>query len=507
MQKSLCLDDDMKQSLEFWDSLVSLARYPNYQDVTLVCDDSIFRGARLLLAMVFPHLKDLLEERMMEDMVVIMTDTKVEEVNNKLADFLLNGNMLALKEEPIEELNTDDVGKIVTSKDTDDSEMEPEMEVDGDEDEGIFEVKKILEKQRRKDENEYLIKGKGCDTEDDNARGEEENLVCKEMPWFCEEDFKSEERKIPEQTYPAVCAICGPERKLSSNPKSHFEYHHLVNLLWVYPCPTCWEWFATKEEVEGHMLFHREDPTFLYCNICSTTCRSQMSGRIFFPNTVDKGIPVGQQTLNEHLKSHGERPICKICGKDFKHEKSFKLHMNNAHGEKNHVCQLCGERFLKQRSLDDHIDIKHTGAKNFACDQCEKKFATSGLLQSHQIWHSDVKPHVCESCAKGFKSKKGLQRHILQVHTLPHERLVKCSFKGCDKTFALHPERRVHERVHTGEKPYNCDVCGESFRLLKYLKKHAMTHTGERPFVCQACGKGFIQSCNLKSHQTKCKEY
>ena len=91
-----------KQGSEFWNSLVSLAHKPNYQDVTLVCSDSKVRGARLLLAMTFPHMKELLRERREEEMVVIMPDTKAEEVNNKLADFLFNGNSIDVKEEPIE---------------------------------------------------------------------------------------------------------------------------------------------------------------------------------------------------------------------------------------------------------------------------------------------------------------------------------------------------------------------------------------------------------------------
>ena len=81
-----------------------MADKPVYQDVTLVCADSKVRGAKLLLAITFPHMKEMLKERREEEMVVIMPDIKAEEVNNKLVDFLLNGNMLEVKEEPSEEV-------------------------------------------------------------------------------------------------------------------------------------------------------------------------------------------------------------------------------------------------------------------------------------------------------------------------------------------------------------------------------------------------------------------
>lgn len=44
------------------------------------------------------------------------------------------------------------------------------------------------------------------------------------------------------------------------------------------------------------------------------------------------------------------------------------------------------------------------------------------------------------------------------------EKQHECSFRGCAKMFRRLEHLKRHERSHTQERPYGCDVCGKWFR-------------------------------------------
>jgi len=72
---------------------------------------------------------------------------------------------------------------------------------------------------------------------------------------------------------------------------------------------------------------------------------------------------------------------------------------------------------------------------------------------------------------------------IVQVHERAHtgEKPFKCRVDGCDKAFATGYGLKSHTRTHTGEKPYKCpnEECGKAFKTSGDLQKHVRTHTGE----------------------------
>ena len=76
----------------------------------------------------------------------------------------------------------------------------------------------------------------------------------------------------------------------------------------------------------------------------------------------------------------------------------------------------------------------------------------------------------------------------------------------CNKGFINTASLKVHERKHTGEKPFTCSKCDKAFQQNCDLEKHERTHTGEKPF---ACSKWISHQTHERTHGEKthhCKQ-
>jgi uncharacterized Zn-finger protein len=78
---------------------------------------------------------------------------------------------------------------------------------------------------------------------------------------------------------------------------------------------------------------------------------------------------------------------------------------------------------------------------------------------------------ICHICGKDFNQKSGLLRHLQSVHK--GRRDFGCF---CHKGFSERIGRDELERIHTGEKPYKCDLCDKTFRANAMLCCHKRYH-------------------------------
>ena len=115
-------------------------------------------------------------------------------------------------------------------------------------------------------------------------------------------------------------------------------------------------------------------------------------------------------------------------------------------------------------------------------------------------------------CGKQHPSRRDLLG--LKVHERVHTGLkpFPCSF--CDKRFTVKSHVTRHERLHTAEQPgkkqpakkqpakkHACAYCGKWLRSPSDLEVHERVHTGEKPFRCSFCDKRFTVKSNVPVHE------
>ena len=117
--------------------------------------------------------------------------------------------------------------------------------------------------------------------------------------------------------------------------------------------------------------------------------------------------------------------------------------------------------------------------KKYNCTTCGYQCDSKTKLSLHMNSHTGARPFQCGECFKSFSHPQ-----TLYVHRKTHSpRQFQCEF--CLKMFTLKWDRDLHRNMHTGIKPYECQLCHERFSRPNGLSQHRKNrHTIKITDIC-----------------------
>ncbi|KAL4217651.1 Sal-like protein 1 [Mactra antiquata] len=110
--------------------------------------------------------------------------------------------------------------------------------------------------------------------------------------------------------------------------------------------------------------------------------------------------------------------------------------------------------------------------------------APSDMPFDRSVYNSQ--PHPLPSMAQFHASKEGvMEESMFQAEEDPNQdpsrekQMFEC--QTCGKKLTSSGALQTHMRVHTGEKPYRCDICDRPFSFKSNCTRHMLTHSQGKP--------------------------
>ena len=179
-----------------------------------------------------------------------------------------------------------------------------------------------------------------------------------------------------------------------------------------------------------------------------------------------------------------EEHFCPNCQLFFSTLDNLKVHLKTVHS-KLEISQVM--------SLKDDANQGHHDNSNQEVDYNKIQVGEERMEDKLQ---KDDWPIDCKKCGVSLDTLHNLNQHM-DDHWTDDRCCPICDILILDSN---RKNFRQHLQIHTGVRPFVCDLCPSLFRRRSVLNKHRQIHTREKPFECRICSRAFRQKNHMLSH-------
>ena len=272
----------------------------------------------------------------------------------------------------------------------------------------------------------------------------------------------------------------------------------------VHHCDQCDYRAATRSQIKNHVTVHSEKKPFA-CDHPSCNFRTR----------VRRNLERHKQVKHEKDCEKLEIYSCDQCHYHSKLKWNLANHVKTHSSDKPYACEfsLCNFRCRLAWNLKLHLRRYHDPSQTFllSCKfpGCLYKTIERSQLNSHLETHDPnrVPKFLCTLCSKGFLAKQSLEKHVVQTHT--GEESFSCKLCKFSSKYDIALKKHImetHSLENKGpkiQKKYKCGYCSYSSIWKCRLIVHERTHTGDKPFACSNCSFRTSVKSNLKQHMKK----